>query len=462
MVFSSLIFLFVFLPVSIVVYYLAPKKLRNLVLFAVSLLFYAWGEPAFVFVMLFSVVINYTAGRLLAHFREAKKLSSVLFISAVVLNLGLLCWFKYSPLFVKTVDSLSLLKIPVPEVTLPIGISFYTFEALSYLIDIRNQEACPQTSLLDFGTYLSFYPHLVAGPIIRYRDFAPQLTDRRETLQEISEGAVRFLTGLFKKVLLANNLAQIADRIQYYGHPSMLGGWICAFALTFQIYFDFSGYSDMAIGLGRMFGFRLPENFNYPYLSRSAADFWRRWHITLGSWFREYLYIPLGGNRCSKLKNIRNLAIVWVLTGFWHGASWNFAIWGAYWGILIITEKYVIKGYDKAPAWLQWICSFLTAAVGWVLFFNTDFSKAGVMLAAMFGFASKIDSVGLYGLTTGWLLLLLAACFSTPVPARLVDRLRNSGAPGKIIWCAGYTFLFVVSLSFLVENSYNPFLYFRF
>ncbi len=462
MVFSSLIFLFVFLPASLAVYYLAPKKLRNLILFIVSLLFYAWGEPAFVFVMLFSVGVNYSAGRLLARYRENKRLSSSLFISAVVLNLGLLCWFKYSPLFVKTVDSLSLLKIPVPEVTLPIGISFYTFEALSYLIDIRNQEACPQNNLLNFGTYLSFYPHLVAGPIIRYRDFAPQLTDRRESLQEISEGAVRFLTGLFKKVLLANNLAQIADRIQYYGHPSMLGGWVCAFALTFQIYFDFSGYSDMAIGLGRMFGFRLPENFNYPYLSRSAADFWRRWHITLGSWFREYLYIPLGGNRCSKLKNIRNLAVVWVLTGFWHGASWNFAIWGAYWGILIIAEKYLIKGYDKAPAWLQWACSFLTAAVGWVLFFNTDFSKAGVMLAAMFGFSSKIDSVGLYGLTTGWLLLLLAACFSTPVPAKLADRLRSAGVPGKVVWCAGYAFLFVVSLSFLVENSYNPFLYFRF
>jgi len=362
-----------------------------------------------------------------------------------------------------TINSVFALSLPVPTAALPIGISFYTFESLSYAIDIYRGEAPAQKSLIDFGTYVSFFPHLISGPIIQYREMQVQLRGRTESMQNITEGALRFLHGLFKKVLLANNLALIADKIQYFGNPTALSAWLGALAFTFQIYFDFSGYTDMAIGLGRMFGFVLPENFNMPYSSQSASEFWRRWHMTLGRWFRDYLYIPLGGNRCSTIKMVRNLAVVWVLTGFWHGSSWNFAAWGAYWGLLIICEKIFLQHWlEKIPAFFRWLYAFLAAVVGWVFFSYTDMSKACGMVAAMFGFSGGKDALGLYTLTTGAPILLLAALFCTPYPAKLLHWLDRKGKIGLVLRSAGMTVLFLLSVAALVNHSYNPFLYFRF
>lgn len=462
MVFSSLFFLFVFLPVVLAAYYLVPKRFRNACLFVFSLVFYAWGEPVYILLMLFFILFGFAAGRALeaAKTRRAKKAALA---GSVCVDLGLLAFFKYAGLFADTVGRLTGRPVPLPQAALPIGISFYTFESISYVVDLYRGDAPAQKNLVDFGTYLSLFPHLIAGPIIRYRDFAPQLRNRKESLENFAEGCRRFSLGLFKKVLLADQLAQLADRVRYFGAPSALSAWLGALAFTFQIYFDFSGYSDMAIGLGQMFGFTLPENFNYPYISQSVSEFWRRWHITLGSWFREYVYIPLGGNRCSVLKNVRNLAVVWVLTGIWHGASWNFALWGAYYGLLIICEKLFLKKLlDRVPAFVRWLYAFLAAVTGWVLFSYTDIQKAFGVLGAMFGFACGVDSLGRYSLITYLPLFIVAALCSTPVVGRLTERLRKSGVAGRVIWCAGFIALFVLSLSSLVNNSYNPFLYFRF
>lgn len=463
MIFSSLFFLFAFLPVVLVAYYLVPRRFKNLCLFVFSMVFYAWGEPVYVLLMLFTAAFDYAVGLLIAKYSERPGRKKLVLIFSICVNLGLLCFFKYAGLLVGTLNSLTGLSVPAPEVALPIGISFYTFESLSYSIDIYRGDAPPQRNLIDFGAYISFFPHLVAGPIIRYRDMEAQLHNRRETLEGFTSGSRRFMVGLFKKVLIANNLALLADKVQYLGNPTALSAWLGALAFTFQIYFDFSGYSDMAIGLGHMFGFTLPENFNYPYLSRSASEFWRRWHMTLGGWFRDYLYIPLGGNRCSVLKNVRNLAIVWVLTGLWHGASWNFAFWGAYWGALIICEKlFLNRVLEKIPKFFSWLYAFLAAVIGWVFFSYTDFSKACGMVAAMFGFSGGADKLGVYSLWTCAPILAIAAFCSFPAAGRLAEKLRRSGTAGRVVWCAGFACLFVVSLTFLAGNSYNPFLYFRF
>lgn len=462
MVFSSLVFLFVFLPVSLLAYRLVGKKYKNLCLFLFSILFYAWGEPKYIFLMMGEILFDFAAGRLLARQTDRKKQKIILAVS-ICFVLGLLCFFKYAALLCGTVNALFPVELPVVSVALPIGISFYTFESVSYLVDIYRGEAPAQTSLLNFGTYLSLFPHLIAGPIVKYSDIEPQLAERAVTREDLAYGCRRFCVGLFKKVLLADQLAQIISRLQYYDERTVLGAWIGALAFTFQIYFDFSGYSDMAIGLGRLFGFRLPENFNLPYLSGSASEFWRRWHMTLGGWFRRYLYFPLGGNRCSKLKNVRNLAIVWTLTGLWHGASWNFAFWGAYWGFLIICEKLFLgRLLDRIPRFFRWLYAFLAAVVGWVFFSNTDLLQAFTALSAMFGFAPAAGRVSLYTAVTGGALLLVSALGSSPLPAAAAEKLRGSGRAGKIVWDAGFAALFLVTLSFLVRNSYSPFLYFRF
>ncbi len=463
MIFSSLFFVFVFLPVVLAAYYLVPRKYKNLCLFLFSLVFYAWGEPVSVFLMLFTTLFDYIAGIMIEKYRNNKRKARIILIVSICVNLGLLGYFKYSGLLLNTFNFLTGFSVSVPQVVLPIGISFYTFESLSYTIDVYRGEAPIQSNIIDFGTYISFFPHLVAGPIVKYEFLADQLHNRQETLDKFTAGSTRFLVGMFKKVLIANTLAQLADKVQYMGNPSTLSAWLGALAFTFQIYFDFSGYSDMAIGLGNMFGFTLPENFNYPYISRNVSEFWRRWHITLGSWFREYVYIPLGGNRCSVLKNVRNLAIVWVLTGIWHGASWNFALWGAYYGILIISEKlFLQKLLDKIPKFFQWLYSFVIVVVGWVFFSYLDIQKALGMVGAMFGIASGADKLGIYSLITYLPVFILAAFCSTPLVWKLAEKLRNSGKPGQVIWCVGFSALFVISLSFLVDNSYNPFLYFRF
>nr|WP_195975580.1 MBOAT family protein [Hydrogeniiclostridium mannosilyticum] len=465
MIFSSLFFIFIFLPLVLVAYYLVPRKFKNLCLVLFSLVFYAWGEPIYVLLMIFTILVDYACGLCVARFIDRRGKAKLFITINIVINLALLGFFKYAGMLVGTFDAVTGLGLSIPEVALPIGISFYTFESMSYAIDVYRREALAMRNIIDFAAYLSFFPHLVAGPIVRYEALQAQVLNRRETLEKFTEGTKRFLTGLFKKVLIADNLAILAERVQYLGTPSTLTAWMGILAFTFQIYFDFSGYSDMAIGLGKMFGFELPENFDHPYVSQSVSEFWRRWHMTLGGWFREYVYIPLGGNRKGRLCTVRNLAIVWVLTGMWHGASWNFAFWGAYYAVLIILEKLFLqkKVLDKIPAFFRWLYSFLAAAIGWLFFSYTDIGQAFSVLASMFGFAPEgATSLGLYALLTYGLLMLIAALCSGPLARNLFEKLRNAGTAGKVAWALGVAGLFIITLSFLVNSSYSPFLYAKF
>ncbi|WP_330635007.1 MBOAT family O-acyltransferase [Hydrogeniiclostridium mannosilyticum] len=449
----------------LVAYYLVPRKFKNLCLVLFSLVFYAWGEPIYVLLMIFTILVDYACGLCVARFIDRRGKAKLFITINIVINLALLGFFKYAGMLVGTFDAVTGLGLSIPEVALPIGISFYTFESMSYAIDVYRREALAMRNIIDFAAYLSFFPHLVAGPIVRYEALQAQVLNRRETLEKFTEGTKRFLTGLFKKVLIADNLAILAERVQYLGTPSTLTAWMGILAFTFQIYFDFSGYSDMAIGLGKMFGFELPENFDHPYVSQSVSEFWRRWHMTLGGWFREYVYIPLGGNRKGRLCTVRNLAIVWVLTGMWHGASWNFAFWGAYYAVLIILEKLFLqkKVLDKIPAFFRWLYSFLAAAIGWLFFSYTDIGQAFSVLASMFGFAPEgATSLGLYALLTYGLLMLIAALCSGPLARNLFEKLRNAGTAGKVAWALGVAGLFIITLSFLVNSSYSPFLYAKF
>ncbi|MBO4289674.1 MAG: MBOAT family protein, partial [Lachnospiraceae bacterium] len=351
MVFSSLTFLLFFLPAVLAVYFAVPARFKNGVLFLFSLIFYAWGEPVYVCLMLFSTVLDYTCGRLVDSHRGAKKGKAALIVSICV-NVGLLAVFKYSDLFIGTFNDIFGTALALPHLPLPIGISFYTFQTMSYTIDVYRGKAKVQKNIVSFGAYVALFPQLIAGPIVRYQTIADQLNERTHSTDLFGEGAWRFVTGLGKKVLLANNIGLLWDTVKAipFGRLSVLGAWLGIIAFAFQIYFDFSGYSDMAIGLGRMFGFTFLENFNYPYLSKSITEFWRRWHISLGTWFRDYVYIPLGGSRCSIAKQLRNLAVVWLLTGFWHGASWNFLIWGVYFGVILIAEKlFLLKTLERLP-----------------------------------------------------------------------------------------------------------------
>ena len=463
MVFSSIFFLFVFLPVVLALYYVVPRRFKNLLLFVCSLIFYAWGEPVYILIMLFTAFIDYFNGAMVDKYRDRPKIAKAFVCESVIVNLSLLGFFKYSGLLVETFNGLTGLAVPVPQVALPIGISFYTFQSMSYTIDIYRNRAPRQHHIVDYRAYVSFFPYLVAGPIVRYEVLAKQIVDRKETVEKFTEGAQRFLVGLFKKVILANNVAALADKVQFFGHPSTLSAWLGILAFTFQIYFDFSGYSDMAIGLGKMFGFTLPENFNLPYISRSVREFWTRWHMTLGGWFKEYVYFPLGGSRRGTLITVRNMAIVWTLTGIWHGASWNYAMWGAYFGVLIICEKLFLgKWLEKIPAFFSWLYTFLAVVIGWVFFSYTDITQAFEVLGAMFGAAPLYDSQGLYGLITFLPILLLAAFCSTPFAGRWSEKLRQGPLPAKIVWAGGMAALFVVCTAMLVDNSYNPFLYFQF
>ncbi|MFR3009581.1 MAG: MBOAT family O-acyltransferase, partial [Pseudoruminococcus massiliensis] len=362
MVFSSLIFLFVFLPFVLTLYYITPRRFRNLTLFIVDLVFYAWGEPWLVILMLFSILLNYTSGILIGINREKKGLARFIFILSVILNLGLLGFFKYAGFIGETLNMvMPFLNIPILEIALPIGISFYTFQTMSYTIDVYKNTVKVQKNIITFGTYVSLFPQLIAGPIVRYEDVAEQLMHRKETLQGFTDGVKLFLIGLSKKVLLANEMGNLWDAVRESGTQSgALGSWVGIIAYTFQIYFDFCGYSEMAMGLGKMFGFDFLKNFDYPYISKNITEFWRRWHISLGTWFREYVYIPLGGNRKGLYRQIINIAVVWFLTGLWHGASWNFILWGLYFGVLLMIEKlFMLKVLKKAPAIISHIYSII-------------------------------------------------------------------------------------------------------
>lgn len=466
MVFSSTIFLCVYLPLVLLGYYICPKKGRNLFLLIVSLVFYAWGEPKYVFLMIFSILVNYIFGRLMDKHRENKKRLKLMLVLSVVIDIGLLSVFKYTDFIITNVNAIFGSSFDLLNIALPIGISFYTFQAMSYTIDVYRDDVRVQKNLIDFGMYITMFPQLIAGPIVRYADVQDQLAERSVTTADFSEGVMRFVVGLGKKVLLANQMGAVwSDIYALGGDVSALMAWTGAIAYTFQIYFDFSGYSDMAIGLGRMFGFKFPENFRYPYQSVSITDFWRRWHITLSTWFKEYLYIPLGGNRRGLARQALNLLIVWSLTGFWHGAGWNFVMWGLYYFVILFIEKlFLLKALDKLPKFFRHVYALLLIIIGWVIFASDDVSVLLPYLGSMFGANGAVGGMDVYTLLTKAVLLIICCIASTELPKKLF--LSAAGAMNEK---AAFTLksvltiaLLALSMILLIGDSYNPFLYFRF
>ena len=467
MVFSSAFFLFRYLCVVLIAYYICPVRWRNIVLLVLNLIFYGWGEPVYILIMFASTAIDYTHGLLVERCkaRGNDKGARLAVASSVVFNLALLGYFKYWDFIAGTLQSFGLNFMPVLGIKLPIGISFYTFQTMSYTIDVYRGDAKAQKSILNFGTFVTLFPQLIAGPIIKYKDLGDQIDHRDYKVEQFASGVQMFVIGLGKKVLLANNLGQLWDI--YKATPTAelttLGAWLGILAFAFQLYFDFSGYSDMAVGLGRMLGFEFMQNFNYPYIAKSATEFWRRWHISLGSWFREYVYFPLGGSRVSKPRLFFNLMVVWAATGIWHGASWNFLFWGLYFGVILIIEKgFLLKWLEKTPAAVQHIYTLALVIVSWVLFAVEDLSQIGPYLGAMFGFAGKglANTDALYYLRSYLPMLLIACVASTPLAAKLWAKLPEKGKKIAlpILLLAGLT----VCTAYLVDATYNPFLYFRF
>ena len=462
MIFSSPMFFAVYLPVVLVLYYLSPRKVKNLTLFILSLIFYGWGEPVYVSLMLFSTVLDYTCGRMVDKYRGTKRSKLWLWVSLCA-NLGLLGIFKYSGFVVSSVNSLLGLSLKVPQLALPIGISFYTFQTMSYTIDLYRGDAPVQKDIIAFGTYVTLFPQLIAGPIVRYLDVAEQMKGRGHSFDKFGEGASRFVCGMSKKVLIANTLGRLWE-LMSQGQLSLVGSWLGIICYAFQIYFDFSGYSDMAIGLGHMLGFTFPENFNYPYISRSITEFWRRWHISLGTWFREYLYIPLGGNRKGPKRQVVNMLAVWLFTGIWHGAGWNFLLWGLYYFVLLSIEKlFLLKHLKKLPI-ISNIYTLVAVLFGWVLFAFEDMGMVMTYAGAMLGSGVPfINSQAIYYLTTLAPLLMVAAVGSTQLPQKAYVALTKkdnipAAAVSGVLIAAGL----IASLAYLVAGTYNPFLYFRF
>lgn len=467
MVFSSLEFLFVFLPVTLLVYFCVPHKVRNLVLLLFSLFFYGWGEPVYVFLMIFTILIDYLGGWFVGKWRDEKpRAAKAALVVSILINLGMLGFFKYYDFFVSNLARIPCFSSLQPlGLTLPIGISFYTFQSLSYVIDVYRRETDAQKNLLAFGTYVTLFPQLIAGPIVRYRDVDDQLTIRTESVALFASGVRTFLCGLAKKVLLANAAGQIFDSLKAGEGVSAFGAWFGLLFYLFQIYFDFSGYSDMAVGLGKMFGFRFLENFDYPYIATSITDFWRRWHISLSTWFLEYVYIPLGGNRRGTLKTWRNLLIVWLCTGFWHGASWNYILWGLYYFVLLAIEKlFLYRALEKIPRFFRHAYTLLFVYFGWLLFTFEDGAAGIAYLCKMFG----ANGTALWQGSDLWLLLsnLVFLCIlviaSTPYPKRLFWRLWEKSGAARAAAAAGGAALLILCVAYLVNSSYNPFLYFRF
>ncbi|REK74716.1 MBOAT family O-acyltransferase [Paenibacillus paeoniae] len=464
MVFSSLLFLFIFLPAVLLVYHLSPKRIRNVILFIASLIFYAWGEPIYIALMLFSTCTDYVFGLLLDGEKRSEAARKWILTASVIVNLGVLGFFKYADFLIGNVNALFDTNIPPTDLPLPIGISFYTFQSMSYIFDVYRRTAKAQRNWLDFATFVALFPQLVAGPIVRYNTIAEQLRERFVNNEIFAEGVRRFTIGLAKKVLLANNIGLLWNEISA-GHLNtmpVLTAWLGIIAFAFQIYFDFSGYSDMAIGLGLMFGFRFNENFNKPYTAQSITDFWRRWHISLGTWFREYVYIPLGGNRRGLLIQLRNILIVWALTGIWHGASWNFLFWGLYFGTVLIIEKwFALELLSKLPRWLRHSYALLLILIGWVFFAFDKLPDMTAYFGAMFGANGSPlwDQQTIYLLYTNAILLLLLIVAS-------MQRPRGVQADGTllhpIVTLIWHGVLFLVSVAYLVDATFNPFLYFRF
>lgn len=473
MVFSSSVFLMAFLPITLLAYFIVPArliKIRNIVLLAASLAFYGWGEPKYILIMLFSIVFNYVCGIVIGKNIEMRNKHMVrpMLIFCVFGNLVLLGFFKYTDFLLETVNRLTSAGLALPGIALPIGISFYTFQTMSYVIDVYRGKVKPQRDIIAFGAYVTLFPQLIAGPIVRYSDVAVMLVGRRTNLEQAAEGVRRFIIGFGKKVLLANQIYVVWMELSDMENLSTSAAWLGAVAFTFQIYFDFSGYSDMAIGLGKILGFDYLENFNYPYISHSITEFWRRWHMSLSSWFKEYVYIPLGGNRNGLGRQLINIAIVWILTGLWHGASWNFVMWGVYYGIILIIEKLgLLRVLEKCPAIVGHIYSLILIIIGWVIFAVDDMGKVAVYLGMMFG-SSKVfaDDAFVYFLESRIWLLMACVIGSTPLPKMvcgiIAEKLENREVLLGTIETILFMGIFAFSMAFLVSGSYNPFLYFRF
>lgn len=464
MVFSSLVFMFAYLPITLLAYYLVPRQGRNIFLFIVNLIFYGWGEPRLVLLMVFNIFFNYIGGWLVDKYRADAKKKKLFLILTCVLDIGILAVFKYTGMITETLNMLPFLNIPELQISLPIGISFYTFQTMSYVIDVYRDDAPVSKNFINFGTYVALFPQLIAGPIVRYRDVAEQLVNRRETLEMFTKGVKLFMVGLAKKVIIANTMGTLTTNIfATTDENGVVGTWVGMIAYTFQIYFDFSGYSDMACGLGNMLGFEFLKNFNYPYIAKSITDFWRRWHISLSTWFKEYVYIPLGGNRKGVKRQILNLLIVWGLTGLWHGAAYNFVLWGLYYGFLLILEKFVLKKFlDRLPSFVQHIYTLFIIIIGWGLFYFTDVGQLGEFMVDLFNFGNGICGDQAFNLIMSNLpMLIIAAVASTPLATMLYTRFehrRFMWIP-ETLYCMG---VLVVSTASLVNQSYNPFLYFRF
>ena len=460
MLFSSNVFLFAFLPTVLAVYYLVPRVLRNPVLFLVSLVFYGWGEPVYLLLMLAVILLNYGFGLWIWALRRKGKGAKAVLAAGVAANLLLLGYFKYASFLMSAISTVipGLQRISVPQVELPIGISFYIFQSMSYIIDIYRDDAPVQKNPLTFGTYVALFPQLIAGPIVRYRDVAQQLSSRRENLNDFSSGVLLFIVGLSKKVLLANPMGEAWLQLQC--ETGLAAAWVGLAAYTLQIYFDFSGYSDMARGLGRMFGFEFLENFRYPYISVSVTEFWRRWHISLSTWFREYVYIPLGGNRRGKGRQLLNLLIVWFLTGLWHGASWNFALWGLYYAVLLILEKlFLLRVLEKLPKPAKHLYTLLVVMIGWALFYFEDLGDLGEFMGRLW--IPVPASSGSLPLIASFLPLMAVAAFAaTPIPASLAVK-RDTPAL-RFVKAAAAACALLLCVGALASQSYNPFIYFRF
>ena len=462
MLFSSIPFAFYFLPAVLVLYFAVPFRFKNAVLLAFSLFFYGWGEPVYLLLMMASIVAGWIFGLLIGKHRGTPKARLFLTLSLVT-SLGLLGWFKYADFAVENLNALGL-QLTLPGIALPIGISFYTFQILSYTIDVYRGNVESQKNIVDFGAYVSMFPQLIAGPIVRYADVARQLKSRTHSLEKASLGVRRFVIGLAKKVLIANQLGQLVELYRSTTQPSVLFVWMYAAAFALQIYFDFSGYSDMAIGLGHIFGFDLLENFNYPFISRSISEFWRRWHMSLGGWFRDYVYIPLGGNRVKPLRYVFNVLVVWALTGLWHGAAWNFVLWGLLFAVLLTVEKFLVgKAMAKMPGWLVRVPVLAILLMSFVLFNASSLAQALSDVGGMFGLGGLplTSAASLYYLRSYGLLLLLAVVGATPLVSRTAKKLEAHTVTAilePVVLCA----LLLAVTAFLVGGSFNPFLYFRF
>ncbi|NLC72676.1 MAG: MBOAT family protein [Ruminococcaceae bacterium] len=464
MVFSSVLFLYIYLPVVLLIYYITPIKWRNPVLFVANLLFYGWGEPIYVLLMLFSISVNYYNGLLIEKYRDNRAKAKRVLIINIAVNLLMLGFFKYYNLIAETLSLIPFISITKLNVALPIGISFYTFQTMSYTIDLYRGESEIQRNFIKFGTFVALFPQLIAGPIVRYKDVSSQLGFRASSIEQLSSGVRRFTIGLAKKVLIANNIGQLWDiYAANYSNLTFVGSWMGVFAFSLQIFFDFSGYSDMAIGLGKMIGFEFKENFDYPFISKSVTEFWRRWHISLGTWFKDYVYIPLGGNKFGLKRQLINIFIVWSLTGIWHGANWTYLLWGIYYGILLASEKlFLLKSLERLNSTVRHIYVIFAVNLVWPLFQLNSLQAAATYTSSMFGFspAGLYSANDIFNFKTYFAVFVVGVIACTPVSKNLFNKLPDKAK--NILSPIFVVIILILSTAYLVDATYNPFLYFRF